>query len=125
MARTSPVLVESIVEVDSSIDLLPFIGIANLVVTRYCTGGTMTADELEAVERYLAAHFYCLRDRQMVRTKTGQSDDIFESKIGLGLDHTRYGQTAKVLDATGKLDGLSKIKAGGFHVGLDCCEREL
>jgi hypothetical protein len=77
MARTTAEAVEGIIEVDSAIDLTPFITVANFMVTKHCVDTNFTAAGLEIIERYLAAWLYAIRDRRAVREEAG---DVAETK---------------------------------------------
>lgn len=108
MARTTDELVAGIIEVDEDIDLEPFITVANLMVNRHCEGKTIpgtddetpTEEELLVVETWLTAHFYAIDDPRRFREKVSSLSQTIESKVDLGLDVTRYGQQAKLIDAT-------------------------
>lgn len=132
MSRTTEELVASILEVDETIDLAPFIEIANELVTEVCASATnsdgtayYTNTRLEMIERYLAAHFYAVRDPRATSESAGGISASFEGSAGMGLDFTRYGQQVKLLDTAGGLamldkktkDGTIKKKVGVHHLG--------
>ena len=111
MARTSDAQVAGIIEVDTSIDLTPFITTANELVTEMCTGDNgpdteYDATRLELIERWLAAHFYAQRDPRPTAEKAGPVGVNYQSKVEIGLDNTHYGQMAKRLDTNGGLAAL-------------------
>lgn len=128
MARTTKTDVEGIVELDASVvpddaALLPFITIANELVTECCvTGGPdtpYTDDRLELIERWLTAHFYTVRDPRTTNEKAGSVGATFQSKVDLGFDTSHYGQTAMRLDTNGGLAKLnSDMKKGKPRVGV-------
>tara|TARA_R110000751_G_scaffold152635_1_gene257752 strand:- start:6504 stop:6926 length:423 start_codon:yes stop_codon:yes gene_type:complete len=115
VARTTRTLVAEIIELDVSIvpndaAMLPFITVANELVTEVCTTPAgpkvaYTAARLELIERWLTAHFYTNRDPRTSSESAGVSAS-YQSKIDLGLDTSHYGQTAMRLDTNG---GLSKL----------------
>lgn len=127
--RTSKANIEEIIELDAEIipddpAMLPFITVANELVTEACTGdeGPTTdysAARLELIERWLAAHFYTNRDPRAVNEKAGTVGAAFQSKVDLGFSTSHYGQTAMRLDTNG---GLAKInedtKKGKPTVGV-------
>lgn len=96
--------------IDSSVDPAPFIQMATVFVDQYLTSSSLSDDMLFELERLLAAHFMCLRDPRETELEIGTQEARvkFEGKYGLGLDFTRYGQQAKVLDPTGTLESMSK-----------------
>src|SRR5512145_1460222 len=108
MARTTSVNVASIIEVDVSIDLAPFISVANELVTEKCVASGYTDERLELIERWLAAHFYCTRDPRPTREQAGPVSQSLQSVVDLGLNNSHYGQTAMLLDSAGNLRNLNK-----------------
>lgn len=99
--------------------LLPFIKTANVVTTRVNTcavakGVTLTTDELELIERWLAAHFYKYAwDRQFSNKSELGASAGFGGQTAMALDGTTYGQTAKVVDASGCLAAISMAARAG------------
>ena len=124
MARTNAALVEAIIDVESGIDLDPFINAANSLVTQESTGDSVDTEypesQLIMIETWLAAHFYCMYDPRAVEEKAGDVRARYETKIERGLDLSKYGQMAMMLDYQGGLSGLNDaIKNGnaGNKVG--------
>jgi len=107
MARTTSALVGGIAEVDSSIDLDPFIDIANQLVTELCTDSGYDTDRLTSIETWLSAHFYHLRDQVVDTEKAGSVSAKYQYKIGMHFNQTKYGQTAMLLDTAGNLAKLN------------------
>src|SRR6185436_6922561 len=80
-------------------DLTPFIDAANVVVTQLVTMAaakitpvTMTAAMLEQIERWLAAHFYCVADPLYTSRSTAAASGQFQ--VGTpdeGFGATEYG----------------------------------
>jgi len=118
--RTTSSAVEEIIEVDSSIDLDPFIETASALVDKHCAAANSayTAAELELIERWLSAHFYAIRDPRSLIDYLGKLSSTIESKVDLGLNVTRYGQMAMILDSYGGLAALNEnmINKGGRRV---------
>jgi len=108
MARTSSLLVSGIIEVDSAISLDPFILPANELVTECCGDVGYSDERLEIIERYLAAHFYTLRDPRALNEKAGSVAATYQSKVDLNLATSHYGQHAMILDTKG---GLARLNA--------------
>lgn len=117
MPRTTEYEVRSVIETDEKISVAQFIKTAGVFTDRVSTkatdmGITVTAAELTAIETYLAAHFYALRDPQYQSKSTGKSQATFQGKTEMGLNLTWWGQQAIALDPTGTLD------ADSFEAGL-------
>lgn len=115
MARTTDILVEGIIEVESAISLTPFIDAANMLVTKFCTNlvSDYTSDELIKIETWLAAHFYTVREGRAFQEKAGPVSERKQSKVDLGFATSHYGQMAMTLDYYGGLAGLNEsIKKG-------------
>jgi len=117
--RTTYAAVAKIIEVDLTIttDLVPFIEAANQLVTDVCgnydSDDQYDAGKLELIERWLAAHFYAIRDPRAKSEHAGPVGAGYQSKVDLGLDVTHYGQMAKRLDTVGGLAELDeRLKKG-------------
>lgn len=111
MARTTQAAVEAIIEVDEDAvaDLTPFIDAANELVTEICAPvATYTAARLELIERWLAAHFYAVRDPRVASEGVKGVTASYQHRVGLHLAVTTYGQQAMLLDTNGGLAALSK-----------------
>lgn len=125
--RTTDVLVGGIVELDADIPVAPFIESANILVNRVCLGakkadGTPYYDELiaqdavelEMIERWLSAHFYCIRDPRAQFEGVSSIMTRFQTKVDLNLSVTHYGQQAMALDTSGALSDFNKdLTKGG------------
>lgn len=113
MARTTDEAVREIMDVDPGItDLEPFITPANALVTEVCAVVDTYDDErLELIERWLAAHFVCMRDPRYVTEKADRVQATYQSKVDLFLSTSHYGQMAMVLDTAGGLKALNKNSA--------------
>lgn len=131
MPRTTYAQVAEIIEIDATIttDAAPFIATANALVTRVCADkldedGTAyyTDDDLELIERWLAAHFYAIRDPRYASEAAGSVNASYQYKVDLHLAVTTYGQQAMMLDTAGGLAALSKGKrrrVGASYLGTD------
>jgi hypothetical protein len=120
MARTTSAAVQGVLmddygkKADGSFPSLdPFISSANVVVTRVATcavakSKTLTAAELELIERWLAAHFYAVSDKPYTSKSTQGASASFNGQTAMALDATLYGQQAKVIDYSGCLESISK-----------------
>ena len=112
MTRTTPELVAGIIEVDlvSVPDLTPFIHAASLLVDILDVETDLSMERQTVVETWLAAHFYAIRDPRYLVERAGPVGETIESKVGLGLSVTRYGQQAMILDTSGILRDLELRK---------------
>lgn len=110
MPRTTEAAVQAIIEVDASISLTPFIEVANNMVTRVCTDSDYDDDTLELIERWLAAHFYAIRDMRSANEKAGSVGQAFQYRVDLNLANTMYGQQAMMIDTEGSLREVSDGK---------------
>jgi len=117
MARTTAANVGKVVEVDASIDLEPFIDMANELVTECCVGVNdteYTAVRLELIERWLAAHFYVIRDPRLASEGIGPMREQAQNpQVQMAFHGTKEGQQALLLDTYGGLAALSARIAGG------------
>ena len=118
--RTTEAAVEKIVEVDSTIDVEPFIEVANELVTEVCADSTYTAARLELIERWLSAHFYSIRDMKVATEAAGSVSQTFQYAVGLNLNVTVYGQQVLILDTDGSFAALqAQAKSGTMRtVGI-------
>lgn len=110
MPRTDEDLVAGVVEIDtvSIKDLDPYIESAAILVDEEIAPlGVLSEARLELIERWLAGHFYAVRDQ---RASTERADVVsvsYQHKVDLGLHLTPQGQQALVLDSTGTLARLN------------------
>jgi hypothetical protein len=120
--RTTYEAVAKLIEIDSTVttDAAEFIETASVIVDEVCATAKKTdgsdyysAARLELIERWLAAHFYAIRDPRAVMEKAGPVSQTIESKIDLYFSVTRYGQQAMLIDTNGGLARLNaKMKNG-------------
>ncbi len=139
--RTTNAAVQKIIEVDTGIvenddDMSPFIETASALVDQVCATSTQadgvtpfyTSTMLELIERWLAAHFYAVRDKRASAEKAGSVSVNYESKVDLYLANTSYGQQAMMLDIRGGLAALNRlptmagrVNAGVMYIGTPPC----
>lgn len=110
--RTSPALVKEIIEFDTDLSMQPFIIAASNMVDQLAaeadTEYTLAAATLELIERWLAAHFYAMRDQQYSSKSTGGAGGSFQGQTSMVLTATQYGQMAMLLDTTNWLSKRSR-----------------
>jgi hypothetical protein len=105
--RTTPEKVAAIVETDEDDDLEPFIEAANSLVNDVCLNSSYTESKLTMIEKWLAAHFYCVFRPRSQQEVTSKIQDTYEGKVDLRLQVTKYGQQVLILDTAGNLAGLN------------------
>ena len=112
MARVVDGEVKEILDTEIE-DTTPFIDVANLLVTKLLGSTDHTDAHLKKIELWLAAHFSCMRDNREKEVEADRSRATFEGETGMGLDYTRYGQMAKLLDTSGILAARDKASSEG------------
>ena len=114
--RVTPAEVKQIYVYDTAIVDLEanvFITAANLLVNIVNTTGGITATAtLKEIERWLSAHFICIRDPQASSEKAGSVAQSLQQKVDLHFNQTRYGQMALLLDTSGTLAALQAQAEG-------------
>lgn len=123
MPRTTRALVGAIIELDGNIvsddaAMAPFIATASELVTECCTGDNAPAteysdDRLELIERWLAAHFYAMRDPRSASEGAGAVSVAYQSSVGMGFAASHYGQQVMRLDTNGGLARLDRNARDG------------
>jgi hypothetical protein len=140
--RTTPDAVRAVLQKDYNARERPSLSrqiqTSSVVVSRVVTcaaakGVTLTAEETELIECWLAAHFYAVSDRPYASRSTLQASGSMDGKTAMNLDATLYGQQAKVVDASGCLAQIQAAatapaggaaEAGGFWAGKEKAEWE-
>lgn len=127
MARTTEADVKKIVKVKPTINdanalteaLVTATTVVDSIVVPRGYDETLAADIalLSQIEKYLAAHFFCIfaprREYEMAKTVAQR----IETKVDLGFNVTRYGQQAMMLDRLGGLKIANDPKnAGGIGI---------
>ncbi len=99
--------------IPTSITVTAHIATANVLVTKHLANQGLSDDLLKEIERWLAAHFVAITDprEHEVSVGTYEARAVFEGRTGMGLDHTRFGQQVKILDASGILVNLGAPRA--------------
>ena len=111
MARVTTLEVEQILDNLDEIELEPFIRVANLMVTDLLSGAGFSSDYLKEIERWLSAHFASIRSPMAEMEKIGPATTKYQTKTGMGLKLTSYGQQVLALDTSGAFAALSKPQA--------------
>lgn len=113
-----------IIDVESGFNLDPFISVANILVTKFCTGDSVedvySVAILAEIETWLAAHFYTVYDP---RAETEKADTVaakYQSKVDVGLKTSHYGQMAMIIDYQGGLSANNEaIMSGNAGIKID------
>lgn len=125
MARTTAAAVQGLLlddygprEDGTDPDLDPFIATATIWVDRIETRAseqeiTVTAAELEIIERWLAAFAFKQSDRAASYMSISKSQTTFDGKTAMRFDANMYGQTAMMLDPTGLLAEIAAEAENG------------
>lgn len=130
--RVNPDDVEKIIrDYDTDINLAPFLNMANALVD-HCASSDLSDAQMFEMERLLAAHFYDQRDHEVDSEHTEKGGGKHTGTYGMGLERTRHGQDAMVMDTTGCLRKVSKgvVKATAIWLGkspsnqIDYVDRE-
>lgn len=115
--------IRELIEVDSDLNLDPFLRMASVLADRVNTNDTdnkLSDDELQQIELNLAAHFVTMREQQYQSRSTDQASAAFQGTTGMKLNSSMYGQSAQLLDCTGYLESLAnqrRVKAGSMFFG--------
>lgn len=96
--------------------LAPYVEGANLLVVKVCVPEGYDDVQLEMIERWLAAHLYACRVGQLAAKAVGPARDAYNTKVGLSLSSTTYGQQAMLFDTEGALAALADQNANGGPV---------
>ena len=101
----------------TSVDTQPFIVAASLLIDRHLASQNLSAALLLEIERWLAAHFACVRDPRLRDVRDGDTGVQYErGKAGEGLSATSYGQQVLLLDPTGILAQVTTTKRASIKV---------
>lgn len=114
--RTTEAQVQGIIKTNASITITPFIEVANALVTELCASSGYDDTRLELIERWLAAHFYSVRDAGRLTERAGPVSKQIESRVDLGFDVTRHGQMAMRIDTAGNLAALNEQSKRGASI---------
>ena len=110
--------------ISTSVDPLPFIKAASIIVDRISDrdeDGDLSTNDLREIERWVAAHLIAsTRDPAVMEDRTGDTTvKYFLGTPGKGLEMTPYGQQAMLLDVTGRLASMGKPRASIKAIDLD------
>jgi len=88
-----------------------FITVADLVIDDKLVGKGQSDALLKEISRWLSAHFASIKAPQQGKEKIGSSSqESVIGQLGKGLEYTPYGQQVLLLDTTGTLANIGKMK---------------
>lgn len=96
--------------IDTDRDATPFIATADLLVDEILASSGLSAARLDAIKKYLAAHFIWITETaSLAQKQVGSTHEVYRtfSDKSTGLQTSRYGQTALTLDTSGKLAAIT------------------
>jgi hypothetical protein len=92
-------------------DVNAFITVADLVIDDKLVGKGLNDDLLKEMARWLSAHFATIKAPVLIEDKIGSSVQKKNvGDLGKGLEATTYGQQVLLLDSTGTLANIGKMK---------------
>jgi uncharacterized protein (DUF1697 family) len=116
MARVTSAEVLAIMDNCPLTDVDTFIEAGTLLIDSVF-GATNTDGLTKEIERWFVAHMVAsTKFRTTSDEKVGDASVTYTGKWGMNLDSTPYGQMCKVLDVTGVLGNLGKMKASIYAV---------
>jgi hypothetical protein len=105
--RSNAAQVREVLETDEDIQVEPFIKAANSIVNwlyAHCAEmASLSTDDLELIETWLAAHYYSQKDPALTQRTTGGASGSFQGQVAMYFEGTWYGQKAMELDHSGCL----------------------
>ena len=97
--------------------ITPFILTADKLITSILVGTTLSSDTLYEIEKWLSAHLIAsITQRAVIEEKIGDAAVRYNASKGEGLASTPYGQAVLLLDTSGLLAKLMKLKASMYAV---------
>jgi hypothetical protein len=116
MPRTTSELVIGLLlneyDAENEPDVTPFIDSASVLIDEVVAcaarkGKTLTDEAAEILERWVAAHLYQAPDPGYQEKQTEKAKGVYNTITGKGLEGTRFGQNALLIDSTGCLRGIN------------------
>lgn len=107
-----------------------FIKAANLITTRVyeCSVRAELAlsdEELLEIETWLTCHFYVQSDQVSASRSEAGASMSFQGQLGMGIENSKYGQTALSMDYSGCLRKVLKgQRASGAWLGKPKSEQQ-
>lgn len=106
--RTTATKVRDLAKISEEVDVLPYMEIANALVTDIAACSKLNDTRLELIERNLAAHYAFMAGVHTAASVTsksigGASTSYARAQRSAGLEGSPYGETARTLDTSGCL----------------------
>ena len=119
MSRVTDDDVREVIELESDQELDPFISVAHEIVNEVCTSSILTEKLKFEIERWLSAHFAAVADPRSMIEKADEVSIHYQTKLGLNLQVTHWGQQAMMIDISGALQDLNngRKKASLAYIG--------
>jgi hypothetical protein len=116
--RCSPTEVKELLDTTlTETQVLPFLLAASLLLDTHLINAGLSVALMRELERWLAAHFVCIRDPLFMQASTdGQSMTFQRGPAKDGLKATSYGQQVLLLDPTGILALVTSTKRASIKV---------
>ncbi len=128
MARVSVTQVKAIITLETGVvpdvdtAYQAAIDTANAIINGSCVNDMAEGVLKTQVELWLSAHYVALMgfDARTIQEEANATKQRFASKVDLGFNSTRYGQSAMNLDTTGCLAELNRAgKDGVINATID------
>lgn len=107
--------------IPTTTDLSGYLATAHRLVDRVeeCDGGSkLTEEDLELIERWLAAHYWALNNPRLASKGIGGANQSWhQGQLGMGLDATFYGQQALMFDVSGCLQKITADPVSLIWIG--------
>jgi hypothetical protein len=92
-------------------DVNAFITVADIMIDDKLVGKGQSDELLKEIARWLSAHFATIKAPVLIEDKIGSSVQKKNvGDLGKGLEATTYGQQVLLLDSTGTLANIGKMK---------------
>lgn len=106
--RTTATAVRNLAKISEEVDVLPYMEIANELVTEIAGCSKLNDTRLELIERNLAAHYAFMSGITTAASVTsksigGASTSFSRTGRSTGLEGSPYGEAARMLDPSGCL----------------------
>jgi len=101
----------------TSLDPMPFILTATVLVDTYLSSAGLSATLLTEIERWWTAHLLEVAEPSVVSKRISDTTVTMDRmKLGEGLKGTRYGQQVLLLDTSGTLAQVAGMKRATVFV---------